>query len=231
MSNTNAGRLTYHTNYDKTPINETASKRVNLKQSINLCRSDDGYLTTCDWWENILKVKKIVPYTFCLPQYLWDHMKDRRPYEYDMALRFGLEFDLKEINKDNPGFIYTEYFHTMMYLNFATYLRTNSTSNALKAVGELMSDSYKLRVEAHYKNMEEILKLTPAGWGVFSKAQYIAHAESTIANNGPFIISHRLYQLIFKKKWNQQAYSLCRSEGYMPPKSDTLIIPEDWRFI
>ena len=31
-----------------------------------------------------------------------------------MALRFGLEFDLKEIEKNSPGLIYTEYFHTMM---------------------------------------------------------------------------------------------------------------------
>ena len=117
-----------------------------------------------------------------------------------LFLRFGLEFDLRQIDRDNPGFIYTEYFHTMMYLNFATYLRTNSKNNALKAIAELMSDGYKLRVAAHYKNMEDIIELTPAGWGFFNKGQYVAHAEATIVNQGPYIISQRLYQLIFGKK-------------------------------
>lgn len=227
----NVGRLIFHTNYDKTVISADVKKRINLKETVNLCRSDDGYLTACSGWQNIIKVKTIVPYSFGIPQYLWDHIKERRPYEYDMALRFGLEFDLRQIDRDNPGFIYTEYFHTMMYLNFATYLRTNSKNNALKAIAELMSDGYKLRVAAHYKNMEDIIELTPAGWGFFNKGQYVAHAEATIVNQGPYIISQRLYQLIFGKKWNKQAYELCRSEGYQPPKSDVLIVPADWRFV
>lgn len=230
MSNSDVGRLMYHSNYDKTPINDTAKKRITLKETVNICRADDGYLTACSGWENIIKVKKIVPYTFCIQQYLWDHIKERRPYEYDMALRFGLEFDLSEINKNNPGFIYTEYFHTMMYLKFAIYIRTTSQRNALKAVGELMSDGYKLRVAAQYKNMEDIVQLSPAGWGFFSKGQYIAHAEATIANKGPFIISYRLYQLIFKKKWNDQAYSFYRTVGSSVPDSDILRVPDDWRF-
>lgn len=152
----NEGRLIFHSNYDKTPINPDAAGRIDLKETVNLCRADDGYLTACSGWENLIKVKKIVPYTFCIPQHLWDHIKNRQPFEYDMALRFGLEFDLREIEKSTPGLIYTEYFHTMMYLRFASYLYRISRDKALIAATELLKDSFKIRVAAHYKNLEDM---------------------------------------------------------------------------
>ncbi|HFG6964420.1 hypothetical protein ACNQOT_16820 [Acinetobacter baumannii] len=217
----NEGRLIFHSNYDKTPINPDAAGRINLKETINLCRADDGYLTACSGWENLIKVKKIVPYTFCIPQHLWDHIKRRQPFEYDMALRFGLEFDLREIEKATPGLIYTEYFHTMMYLRFATYLYRIATDKALVAATELLKDSFKIRVAAHYKNLEDIIELAPAGHGIFDKGRYTALAANNKDNRGPIMIGHRLYQMIFKKKWNRQAYELCRTEyGYQVPKSE-----------
>ncbi|MDC5043724.1 hypothetical protein NRA10_16240 [Acinetobacter baumannii] len=217
----NEGRLIFHSNYDKTPINPTAAGRINLKETINLCRADDGYLTACSGWENLIKVKKIVPYTFCIPQHLWDHIKRRQPFEYDMALRFGLEFDLREIEKATPGLIYTEYFHTMMYLRFATYLYRIATDKALVAATELLKDSFKIRVAAHYKNLEDIIELAPAGHGFFDKGRYTALAANNKDNRGPIMIGHRLYQMIFKKKWNRQAYELCRTEySYQVPKSE-----------
>ncbi|MDC5098216.1 hypothetical protein OHW41_20020 [Acinetobacter baumannii] len=217
----NEGRLIFHSNYDKTPINPTAAGRINLKETINLCRADDGYLTACSGWENLIKVKKIVPYTFCIPQHLWDHIKRRQPFEYDMALRFGLEFDLREIEKATPGLIYTEYFHTMMYLRFATYLYRIATDKALVAATELLKDSFKIRVAAHYKNLEDIIELAPAGHGIFDKGRYTALAANNKDNRGPIMIGHRLYQMIFKKKWNRQAYELCRTEySYQVPKSE-----------
>lgn len=217
----NEGRLIFHSNYDKTPINADAADRVNLKETINLCRADDGYLTACNGWENLIKVKKIVPYTFCIPQHLWDHIKNRQPFEYDMALRFGLEFDLREIEKSTPGLIYTEYFHTMMYLRFASYLYRISRDKALIAATELLKDSFKIRVAAHYKNLEDIIELAPAGYGIFEQARYVALAANNRDNRGPIMIGHRLYQMIFKKKWNRQAYELCRTEyGYQVPKNE-----------
>lgn len=217
----NEGRLIFHSNYDKTPINPDAAGRINLKETINLCRADDGYLTACSGWENLIKVKKIVPYTFCIPQHLWDHIKKRQPFEYDMALRFGLEFDLREIEKATPGLIYTEYFHTMMYLRFATYLYRIATDKALVAATELLKDSFKIRVAAHYKNLEDIIELTPAGYGFFERGTYTALATNNRNNRGPIMIGHRLYQMIFKKKWNRQAYELCRTEyGYQVPTSE-----------
>ena len=219
----NAGRLIFHKNYDKTPITSNAADRIDLKNTVNRCRTDDGFLTVCSGWENIIKVKKIVPYTFCIPQHLWDHIKKRQPFEYDMALRFGLEFDLRQIEKDNPGFIYTEYFHTMMYLNFATYLVKTSKDKALIAATELLTDTFKIRVAAHYKNMEDIIELAPAGYGMFSKAEYVGKAGLILRNRGPFMISERLYMMIFGKKWNQQAYSLCRSEGYQTPRKEEFL--------
>ncbi|CAP02690.1 hypothetical protein ABSDF3423 [Acinetobacter baumannii SDF] len=193
----NEGRLIFHSNYDKTPINPDAAGRINLKETINLCRADDGYLTACSGWENLIKVKKIVPYTFCIPQHLWDHIKKRQPFEYDMALRFGLEFDLREIEKATPGLIYTEYFHTMMYLRFATYLYRIATDKALVAATELLKDSFKIRVAAHYKNLEDIIELAPAGHGIFDKGRYTALAANNKDNRGPIMIGHRLYQMIF----------------------------------
>ncbi|MDC5355707.1 hypothetical protein OHW66_14415 [Acinetobacter baumannii] len=217
----NEGRLIFHSNYDKTPINPDAAGRINLKDTVNLCRADDGYLTACSGWENLIKVKKIVPYTFCIPQHLWDHIKKRQPFEYDMALRFGLEFDLREIEKATPGLIYTEYFHTMMYLRFATYLYRIATDKALTAATELLKDSFKIRVAAHYKNLEDIIELTPAGYGIFDQGRYTALATNNRNNRGPIMIGHRLYQMIFKKKWNRQAYELCRTEyGYQVPTSE-----------
>ena len=63
----NVGRLIFHTNYDKTVISADVKKRINLKETVNLCRSDDGYLTACSGWQNIIKVKTIVPLFFWDP--------------------------------------------------------------------------------------------------------------------------------------------------------------------
>ena len=76
MSDT--GRLIYHSNYDKTPIQAQAAERIDLKGTVNMCRADDGFLTACEGWQNLIKVKQIVPYTFCIPQHLWDHIKRRQ---------------------------------------------------------------------------------------------------------------------------------------------------------
>lgn len=217
----NEGLLIFHSNYDTTPIRSEASSRINLKETTNLCRADDGYLTACSGWENLIKIKKTVPYTFCIPQHLWDHIKRRQPFEYDMALRFGLEFDLKKIDKETPGLIYTEYFHTLMYLRFSTYLYEISRDKSLIAATELLKDSFSIRVTAHYKNMEDIIKLTPAGYGIFDKAKYTALATNNRLNRGAFMIGQRLYHMIFNKKWNKQAYELCRTEyGYQVPISE-----------
>lgn len=116
-----------------------------------------------------------------------------------MALRFGLEFDLRQIEKDTPGFIYTEYFHTMMYLKFATYITKVSKDKALIAATELLKDTFKIRVAAHYKNKEDIIQLTPAGYGMFSKAEYVGKAGQILKNGGPFMISERLYTMILEK--------------------------------
>ena len=219
MSDT--GRLIYHSNYDKTPIQAQAAERIDLKGTVNMCRADDGFLTACEGWQNLIKVKQIVPYTFCIPQHLWDHIKNRQPFEYDMALRFGLEFDLKQIEKNTPGLIYTQYFHTMMYLRFASYLYRISRDKALIAATELLKDSFKIRVAAHYKNLEDIVELAPAGYGIFDQARYTALAMNNRSNRGPIMIGHRLYQMIFKKNWNRQAYELCRTEyGYQVPISE-----------
>ncbi|MGK9156440.1 hypothetical protein [Acinetobacter radioresistens] len=220
-TSSNEGRLIYHSNYDKTPVKAEAAERIDLKGTVNMCRSDDGFLTACEGWQNLIKVKQIVPYTFCIPQHLWDHIKRRQPFEYDMALRFGLEFDLREIEKSTPGLIYTEYFHTLMYLRFSTYLHKISRDKALIAATELLKDSFDIRVAAHYKNLEDIIKLTPAGYGIFDKAKYTALATNNRTNRGALMIGHRLYQMIFNKKWNRQAYELCRSEyGYQVPISE-----------
>lgn len=218
MSDT--GRLIYHSNYDKTPIQAQAAERIDLKGTVNMCRADDGFLTACEGWQNLIKVKQIVPYTFCIPQHLWDHIKRRQPFEYDMALRFGLEFDLRQIEKYTPGFIYTEYFHTMMYLKFATYITKVSKDKALIAATELLKDTFKIRVAAHYKNKEDIIQLTPAGYGMFSKAEYVGKAGQILKNGGPFMISERLYTMIFGKRWNKQAHSFAVSEGYRTPRKE-----------
>ena len=221
MSNT--GRLIYHSNYDKTPIQTNALKRIDLKSSVNMCRADDGYLTACSGWENIIKVTTTVPYTFCMPQHLWDHVKSRQPFEYDMALHFGLQFDLREIEKDNPGLIYTEYFHTLMYLRFSSYLRNVALNKAGKALFELAKDTFDIRVAAHYKDLEDIVKLTPSGIGLFDKAAYVAFAKAIPMNRGAFYIDQVMYEIVFGngKKWNRQAYSLAVSEyGYQRPLSE-----------
>lgn len=47
--------------------------------------------------------------------------------------------------------------------------------------------------------------------------------------NGPYIISQRLYRLLFGSTWNKQAYKLCSSEGYIAPKLDILLVSDDLR--
>lgn len=217
---TNLGRIIYHSKYDKTPANID----IDLKNTTNLCLAmDEGYLTACSGWQNLIKVKKIVPYTFGMSQFHWDHVKKQQPFEYDMALHFGLQFDLKEIEKTTPGLIYTEYFHTLMYLRFASYIRNVAGSRAGKAIFELMKKSFEIRVAAHYKDIDKIIKLKPSGMGLFDKARYGAMAEAIIFNRGPFYIDQVMYEVVFGngKKWNRQAYNLAVAEyNYQQPESE-----------
>lgn len=220
---TNLGRIIFHKNYDKKPISPDAASSIDLKQTVNMCHAEDGYLTACDGWKNLLKVKKTVPYTFGMSQALWDHVKARQPFEYDMALHFGLQFDLREIEASTPGLIYTEYFHTLMYLRFASYLKNVATSRAGKAIIELSKDVFDIRVAANYKDIEGLVKLAPSGMGMYSKASYVAYAAAIPMNRGPFYIDQVLYEVVFGdgKKWNRKAYNLAVSEyGYERPLSE-----------
>lgn len=218
--NTNLGRIIFHSNYDTKPANV----EIDLKSTTNMCVSkDEGYLTACEGWQNLVPVKKIVPYTFGMKQAHWDHVKERQPFEYDMALHFGLQFDLREIEKATPGLIYTEYFHTLMYLRFASYITDVSTSRAGKALFELAKDVFEIRAAANYKDIPEIVKLAPTGMGLFDKARYVGLAEAVKLNRGPFYIDQVMYEVVFgnRKKWNRQAYNLAVAEyGYVRPLSE-----------
>nr|WP_174507382.1 hypothetical protein [Acinetobacter sp. Marseille-Q1620] len=219
-TNTNLGRIIYHSNYDKKPVNID----IDLKNTTNLClEKDEGYLTACSGWKNLISVKKIVPYTFGMSQFHWEHIKSKQPFEYDMALHFGLQFDLREIEKETPGLIHTEYFHTLMYLRFASYLKSVATSRAGKALFELSKEVFEIRVAASYKDIAKIKKLVPSGIGIFDRAKYVAMAEAIPINRGPFFIDQVLYEVVFGdgKRWNRQAYNLAVAEyGYERPLSE-----------
>lgn len=219
-TNTNLGRIIFHSKYDKRPANID----IDLKNTTNLCLAkDEEYLTACSGWKNLISVKKIVPYTFGMKQAHWDHVKNRQPFEYDMALHFGLQFDLREIEKETPGLIYTEYFHTLMYLRFSSYLKSIASSKAGKAILELSKDVFEIRTAAHYKDLEDIIKLTPSGMGIFDKAAYVAFAQAISINRGVFYIDQVMYEVVFGngKRWNRQAYNLAVSEyGYERPLSE-----------
>ncbi|EXB83635.1 hypothetical protein J542_1929 [Acinetobacter baumannii 299505] len=45
-----------------------------------------------------------------------------------------------------------------------------------------MKDSFKIRVAAHYKNLEDIIELAPAGHGIFDKGRYTALAANNKDN-------------------------------------------------
>ncbi|KRI63540.1 hypothetical protein APC62_00485 [Acinetobacter pittii] len=140
-----------------------------------------------------------------------------------MALHFGLQFDLREIEKATPGLIYTEYFHTLMYLRFASYITDVATSRAGKALFELAKDVFEIRAAANYKDIPEIVKLAPTGMGLFDKARYVGLAEAVKLNRGPFYIDQVMYEVVFgnRKKWNRQAYNLAVAEyGYVRPLSE-----------
>lgn len=108
----------------------------------------------------------------------------------------------------------------MMYLKFATYIVRVSKDKALIAAIELLQYTFKIRVAAHYRNKEDIIQLTPAGYGMFSKAEYVGKAGQILKNGGPFMISEKLYTMIFEKKWNKQAYNFAVSEGYKTPRKE-----------
>lgn len=224
---TNLGRIIFHSKYDKKSISGGVLDSIDLKNTTNLCLAEDGYLTACSGWKNLIKVKKTVPYTFGITsQAIWDHIKNKQPFEYDMALHFGLQFDLREIEKETPGLIYTEYFHSLMYLRFASYIRNVAGSRAGKAIMELMKQTFDIRVSAHKKDVNEVIKLAPSGMGFFDSARYAACAEAIILNHGPFYVDQVLYDTVFGngkvKKWNRQAYNLAVAEyGYIRPISET----------
>ncbi|RIX17367.1 hypothetical protein D3X34_14335, partial [Acinetobacter baumannii] len=128
-----------------------------LDNEVKVCHADellDPLL--CNSIVKILNYHTTVPYTFMMNQGQWDGVKNRIPFEHDLAIRFGLEYDLRQFSES----VLERYsFHTMMYLKFTMYAQKHSLNEGSTFIRELAKDSFTARMAIAKKNFGEVIDL------------------------------------------------------------------------
>lgn len=195
-------------NNDFSPLNIP-----DLKNEVKVCSTDellDPLL--CNSIVKVLNYHTTVPYTFMMDQSQWDSVKKKCPFEHDLAIRFGLEYDLRQFNESTLG---RYSFHTMMYLRFTMYVQKHSLKEGEKFILELAKDTLKARVAISKRNFGEVFDLALSN---ASKPVLTGNAVALSRNNGPFYINEAIYKSIFSRPYDQAALSLFKQQyQYEPP--------------
>ncbi|EPF72147.1 hypothetical protein [Acinetobacter rudis] len=179
-------------NNDFSPLNIPS-----LDNEVKMCSADellDPLL--CNSIVKILNYHTTVPYTFNMNQSQWSKVKNKYPFEHDLAIRFGLEFDLRQFNESMLG---RYSFHTMMYLRFTMYAQKHSLDDGGKFIIELSKDTLKARVAISKRNFGEVVDLSLSN---ASKPVLAGNAIAMHANRGPYYINENLYRDIFGRSYD-----------------------------
>lgn len=144
----------------------------------------------------------------------WDSVKAKIPFEHDLAIRFGLEYDLRQF----PDEILERYsFHTMMYLRFTMYAQKHSLNEGGTFVSELAKDTFSARMAISKKNFGEVIDLTLSN---ASKPVLAGNAVAISENNGPYLINEQMYIDIFGRSYDRATVSqFIQQYQYIPPIS------------
>lgn len=186
-----------------------------LDNEVKVCHADellDPLL--CNSIVKILHYHTTVPYTFMMNQAQWDWVKQHYPFEHDLAIRFGLEFDLRQFSDE----VLERYsFHTMMYLKFTLYAQKHSRNKGAEMITELAKDTFKARMAIAKQNFGEIIDLALSN---ASKPVLAANALATYTNNGPYGINEYMYKNVFGRTYDQATVSLyIQKYHYSPPNN------------
>nr|WP_174506219.1 hypothetical protein [Acinetobacter sp. Marseille-Q1620] len=184
-----------------------------LENEVKVCHADellDPLL--CNSIVKILNYSTTVPYTFMMDQAKWDFVKGKVPFEHDLAIRFGLEFDMRQFSN---AMLERYSFHTMMYLKFTMYVQKHALNEGGKFLVELAKDTFKARMAIAKKNFGEVVDISLSN---ASKPVLTGDAIALERNNGPFHINEDMYKLIFGRPYDQATLSqYIQQYGYTPP--------------
>jgi hypothetical protein len=186
-----------------------------LDNEVKICEAE-GLLDPllCNSIVKVLNYRTTVPYTFMMDQTQWDSVKQRIPFEHDLAIRFGLEQDLRIYSETRLG---SYSFHTMMYLSFTLYAQKHSLNDGQKFIIELSKDTFTARMAIAKKNFGEVIDLSLSN---ASKPVLAGNAIAIHTNNGPYMINETLYKSIFGRPYDRAVVSLfIQKYGYQPPLS------------
>jgi len=186
-----------------------------LDNEVKVCHADellDPLL--CNSIVKILNYHTTVPYTFMMNQGQWDGIKNRIPFEHDLAIRFGLEYDLRQFSET----VLERYsFHTMMYLKFTMYAQKHSLNEGSTFIRELAKDSFTARMAIAKKNFGEVIDLTLSN---ANKPVLAGNAIAIHENNGPYLINENMYKKVFGRPYDSATVSqFIRQYQYTPPLS------------
>lgn len=184
-----------------------------LDNKVKVCHSDellDPLL--CNSIVKVLNYHTTVPYTFMMNQAQWDSVRQKVPFEHDLAIRFGLEYDMRQFS---PEVLERYSFHTMMYLKFTMYVQKHSLNEGKKFIFELAKDTFTARMAVSKKNFGEVVDLALSN---ASKPILSGNAIALERNNGPFHIDENMYKSIFGRPYDQATRSLfIQQYQYEPP--------------
>ncbi|NAR57607.1 hypothetical protein GPS50_11985 [Acinetobacter haemolyticus] len=167
-----------------------------LDNKVKVCHSDellDPLL--CNSIVKVLNYHTTVPYTFMMDQSQWDSVKNRIPFEHDLAIRFGLEYDLRQFS---DALLERYSFHTMMYLEFTRYVQKHSLNSGATFIRELAKDSFTARMAISKKNFGEVIDLALSNAG---KPVLTGNAIALHENQGPYLINENMYKKVFGRSY------------------------------
>lgn len=186
-----------------------------LDNEVKVCHADellDPLL--CNSIVKVLNYHTTVPYTFMMDQAQWDTVEQKIPFEHDLAIRFGLEYDMRQFSES----VLEKYsFHTMMYLKFTMYCQKHSLNSGKKFILELAKDTFSARMAISKKNFGEVIDLALSN---ASKPVLTGNAIAIHENNGPYLINEDMYKRIFRRPYDRATLSLfIQQYKYQPPIS------------
>lgn len=187
-----------------------------LDNVVKVCHADellDPLL--CNSIVKILNYHTTVPYTFMMNQQQWNAVKAKIPFEHDLAIRFGLEFDLRIFSE---ALLERYSFHTMMYLKFTMYAQKHSLNEGGKFILELTKDTFSARMAISKINFGAVVDLALSN---ASKPVLAANAIAIYENQGPYMINEGMYKEIFGRPYDSATVSqFIRQYQYSPPISN-----------
>lgn len=157
--------------------------------------------------------RKIVqPYNFMMPKWAWELVEKRNKLEFLLAVRYGMEFDLNQINEN---LLSRTSFHTIKYVEFQYYLKKHGLKEVAVLMAEFESKNFTIRFKSSFSVLDLVFlkgtidKLNPVEL-TKNAAQLAQNSwQGTVINRG-------LFKKIFNSDYDSQALKLLADKRYYP---------------